>query len=311
MRAQFAFWRKVVSKHQVTFFISSFNRGTYLANCVHSVQSCVPNSRIHVLDDGSTDPDTIGVLSRLRVPITDISLETRWEQAGSRGGLSRGLNFAVHELTTTPIVVLLQDDMQIVRPIASAEILKVAEALRSSPKAFAYYTFLKESRELVAYHDNVFGWHFPEGASGYGFAAASMVDVKKVQSAGFEFGEEKETSRRAAERWGPMPILRDPFAMFLPWPQSFRSRSKTIAHRVWEASGPTGFVPWETMQESDISRLITRPDSEHAVADYYLTPSRAVRYPLRYNGLGAAPRVIRVLSEVELRMRAWMRSFRR
>ncbi|MDZ7641149.1 MAG: glycosyltransferase [Desulfurivibrio sp.] len=90
------------------FCIFSYNRGNFLKNCVQSIESCSPDSKIAVFDDDSDDTETISVLRDLGEKHT---VFTSTEHSSHHlGGLYNNMQNALEYCQDEELVCFLQDD---------------------------------------------------------------------------------------------------------------------------------------------------------------------------------------------------------
>src|SRR5205823_12704810 len=89
----------------VTVVITCFNYGAYLDEAVKSVEAQDGGApSIVVVDDGSTDADTVAVLERIEDRVTVI------RQANAGAAAARNTGMAV---ATTPLIAVLDADDQL------------------------------------------------------------------------------------------------------------------------------------------------------------------------------------------------------
>jgi glycosyltransferase involved in cell wall biosynthesis len=119
--------REALGNRDVTVVVTCFNYGAYLEEAVESVRSQAGGPpHLIVVDDGSTDPETMDVLSRLDRGIDLV----RQKNAGVGAARNAGLRRA-----TTPYLLVLDADDRLSRD--ALEILK-APLERDSSLGFAY-----------------------------------------------------------------------------------------------------------------------------------------------------------------------------
>jgi glycosyltransferase involved in cell wall biosynthesis len=122
----------------LTVAVFSYNRGGYLRNCVESIRRNLPFAEVKVYDDNSTDPETVAVLHSLGLPV----LRPEGSVTGRHGGLYANMNRALDE-AGTGLILFLQEDMQLVRPVQPVELDQIAIILGAGRRAFVFPGFMK------------------------------------------------------------------------------------------------------------------------------------------------------------------------
>lgn len=124
--------------------VTSFNQGTMLLEAVHSLcrQTMLP-SKIFVVDDGSTDENSINILNKIKsdsempVPITVIQQPNSGVSAARNAGISR---------TQAPLVLVLDGDDRLEPPY----IEQVSCLLRGRPSVAAASSWMQTFGVLEA-----------------------------------------------------------------------------------------------------------------------------------------------------------------
>lgn len=122
--------------------IFSYNRGAYLKNCAESLQRNMPGVQFTVYDDGSDEPDTVAYLQSLGGHV-------RHMKSGGderHGGYYNNMQAAL-DATQADYLLMLQDDLQVVRPFAQEELSRIHEVFEQSPTTvFISPLFMKGSK---------------------------------------------------------------------------------------------------------------------------------------------------------------------
>lgn len=291
------------------FCIFSFNRGRFLANCVDSIERCVPCADIVIFDDDSDDAETVEILDRLseRYQVK----RSGKTSMGRLGGLYNNMQAALEACRNERLVCFLQDDTQVVRPVAEAEVQQINSTFEANPDiAFLSPCFARgRSVEKGASYQfdekrQLFFREQDERSAGRYFSALFIAKPDRLMSLGWRFeGSEPDNEAKARSLCAPMGFLKAPFAMWLPEVPAYRGKKKTLGLRLAESKRKCGFYPFRIMDEAESRQLLARTPDRIAIAEDYLecvpeTPPR----PWAYNPLtGTGWR--KLLSQLEVSLR--------
>ncbi|NNE62520.1 MAG: glycosyltransferase, partial [Gammaproteobacteria bacterium] len=138
------------------FCIFSFNRGTFLRNCIQSIENCAGQSKIIVFDDNSDDPETVEVLQDIKARHTLV--QPGHSSQHHLGGLYGNMQSALEYCRDEDLVCYLQDDTQLVRPLTAHTITAINGAFDRLPRlGFLHPCFVKginRSRGATYLYDN-------------------------------------------------------------------------------------------------------------------------------------------------------------
>lgn len=296
----------------LSVYIFSYNRGDFLAHALHSVREMIPDAVVKIVDDHSNDSATRHFLARCEVPV----LYPQTADKSRHGGLYLNMQLALEDCATT-YCLFLQDDMQIVRPVDTADYRYLDEFFTAFPQTgFLNPVFLKGQRAKrdlrISKVNNsfpVYFRHYPEKAHPRGISYADVVIAHKPRlvAKNWQFSQgEVGNAQRAMETFGGMGMMRDPFVMFLPQVPVFRGKQKTWPVRIAErlaGNEPKSFRP---MQAPDVERLRNRDIHQLPVAENYLTPNDSkVKKPFQYSVVNVYP-VLRLCHKMTLLCRKWL-----
>lgn len=277
--------------------IFSFNRPDYLRNCVESVRRNMPQARLRVYDDASDDPDMLAYLDTL-----GDFLVRRPDVRGDRHGglyanMTRALSGAQNE-----VILMLQDDMQVVRPVSDEDIEHILHVFSTYKRAaFIGPLFMKADRirrfrrELVPEPRNRV-YCSPQDRAKDRKTCLSYFDVHighvpRLRDHNWVYLAEGEgpIGDRARELFGPMPVMADPLAFFCPEVPFYRNRSKkTLASRLADQVVGGALKAYHDLTEGQVSALKARDLSIWPVAEDFLTPTDPrVRRPFVYKDVKA------------------------
>ncbi len=266
---------------EMTVAVFSYNRGGYLQNCLSSVTRNMPFAQVRIYDDSSTDPETVALLEASCLPVL------RPEQVGSgrHGGLYANMNRALAECDTR-LILFLQEDMQIVRPVDVQELARVSQILGAG-RAFVFPGFMKatsveryrrQMRPDAALRAYV-GTSDDPGRITY--VDAMIADVAKLRAANWRFSEsERANAAQARLLFGDMPYLADPFLFYCPEVPIFRNRQQSLSSRIAARLTGADVKAFHDMGAAEVLRLRLRPVTDWPVAEEWLVPvNPGVRRP--------------------------------
>jgi len=321
--------------------IFSFNRAEFLQHCVASVERCMPFAHILIVDDHSTDPQTQAVLAQLRQRHNVIQpSRDNGELQSKHGGLYANMQLALDWLsaiddspagagqaspdplnvaigTNAPaiargseiIMCTLQDDMQIVRPVAFEEFLAMQASWRASPQqGFLHPAFLKGSerqRNDLALHQDghVYINQRRNSSVGAWYSDIFIAPVARLRQHGWQFGaRESANEAQARQLFEPMGYLLNPFIAWLPAAPCWRGKRRTWAIRQGERRHGCGFHPFHEMTPQQLRTLCERPPSQLPYAEDYLRlQTDSLTQPWVYHPLQGS-RWLKWLNSLELKL---------
>lgn len=292
--------------------IFAFNRPDCLRNCVESIRRNIPTARIRVYDDASDDPEQIKYLASLGSAVV---YRTASDQA-RHGGLYANMNAALADAKHEHIL-MLQDDMQVVRPISCDDMDRIHEIFSKDPsRAFVGPLFMKAERmrrfrrELRADYQARYYVSEPKDAhdkkkclSYFDVHLAHVTRLRAKQWV-YDVNGEGAITTRARNVFGPMPMMADPFVFFCPEVPFFRHRDKkTLAARIASQVLGHGLKSFYDMSSAEVAALKARDLSVWPVAEDFLRPTDPrTRRPFVYKDVKARLWLY-VLHKAEQRLR--------
>ncbi|MFO8113226.1 MAG: glycosyltransferase [Desulfosalsimonadaceae bacterium] len=289
--------------------IFSYNRGNYLKNCIASVESCAPESKIVIFDDGSDDPDTLKTLAEIgkKHAVVQPGHASSHHLGGLYGNMQSALDFCKEE----EILCFLQDDTQLVRGVTAEDMEVLTGAFDRNPHlGFLHPCFIKainlKQGASFSYDPSLnLYFHDPtKRSAGRYFSALLITKPSRLLAAGWRFAASEPANSRLAQKYFlPMGYLFAPFAMWLPEVPAYRGKKKTFALRLAEKKRRCGYYPYRIMDPAEVKRLKERSPSVLPVAEAFLAcdgkePSR----PWAYNPLTGL-RWLKLLNQLEVSLR--------
>lgn len=271
---------------RLTVAIFSYNRGTYLENCVASVRRNLPDVAIRVYDDNSSDPPTLAVLARLQLPV----LQPGQHSGARHGGLYVNMAAALSD-ASTPLILFLQEDMQVVRPVGAADLDRIeAVFAENDRRAFVCPNFMKATslgryqarmvpnESLRAYLGR------PDDPKRIAYLDVTVGHVGRLRDADWAFGPtEGAGSSRARAMFADVPYLGDPFTFYCPEVPIYRNRLQSLSSRIAARLTGTDVKAYHDLDGTETARLLARPLTDWPVAEDWLRPlNPRVRRPFVY-----------------------------
>ncbi len=289
--------------------IFSFNRGNYLKNCIASIESCSPESKIVVFDDDSDDAETVEILK-------DMGEKYNVIRPGHRsyhrlGGLYGNMQSALEYCRNEALLCFLQDDTQLVRPVSAEDIEGMNAAFdRNLQLGFLHPCFIKavNLKQGASYNYNPsLNLYFRDSikrSAGCYFSALLVTRPARLLDAGWRFGaSEPDNNRLAKKHFIPMGYLFAPFAMWLPEVPAYRGKKKTFALKLAEKKRRCGYYPYRMMDSEKLHMLKSRSASVLPVAEDFLScRGKEPIKPWVYNPLTGL-KWLKMLNQLEVSLR--------
>lgn len=256
-------------------YVFSFNRGPFLKNCIQSLERCVSEYFVTIIDDNSNDPETVQVLKGLSKKYTVYQPDIGSAKSDFKtGGLSGNMNYAIDDAIARnrKYALFIQDDMQIVRTITDLDLENFDRYFSGNKKSVELHTcFLKSKyRESDDHHSEIdssrTAYVRDEDAIGnIYFSDVGVFYPKRVKELFGEFivsdGDlvsEEENEERAKGLGLYMGVYAWPFMHWLPFPSSHRGKVRNLSHRLMERLGGSGMHPFEYMSAGMVETLMAR-----------------------------------------------------
>ena len=296
--------------------ITSYNRGRFLAHCVGTVEHCLPYAHVSIRDDESDDPETLRVLDRLEARHTVHRAPGRGN--GKHGGLYGHMQAALEAAEPDAPLMYLQDDVQVVRPVALTEISALAALFQAEPTlGFVSPAFIPVSGKGRS-PDGDFdftpetGMFWPEvsrrRSAGVYYSDVNVCLPARLRNVGWQFARrEPECDALARQYFRNMAIPALPFVAWLPLVPAYRGKRKTWALRRAEQQRNAGFHPYRLLTPADTERLRARQPLSPPWAEAMLTlRDAALPQPWHHNSLQGR-RWLKRLHNAEAALARWFR----
>ena len=256
-------------------FIFSYNRGGHLRLCVGSALRHARDYRIVIIDDASTDPDTVAFLDALP-PRVECVRRTKTPHL-RHGGLYGNMQTALEMAGDARFILFVQDDLQFVRDIEPTDDAEITRLCEEEPAAFVATTFLRGNRSdvphfVLAADGASYTYDNPAVFTGRSYADVMAVSPARLRAVGWAFEEgELANAKRAAEVLGPMRYMFNPFLMNSPRPIAYRGRARSLPIRLLEALYRYGVYEFRPMGRAEVDAMRARPQDQFPIAENFLT----------------------------------------
>lgn len=264
--------------NQIEVAIFSFNRGSYLKNCVESVRKSMPLASIKIYDDNSDCVETVSYLETLgdMVKYSDRNLQ------GRHGNLYSNMQMALDQAERR-FLLFLQDDCQVIRELDESDISHIRSIFSDPEIGFLRPQLMKSSdverwkRELDSVADRRAYYpvdEFDQVAFGNAYSDVVLADVAKLRAKKWEFSESERFNQSFAKTaFKHMPFMANGFVFYCPEVPSYRNKKLFLASRIAQNRLNGSISVFKMLTRSQNDEFIHRDIDCWPVAEIYLTPS--------------------------------------
>ncbi len=271
--------------------IFSYNRGAYLKNCVDSLQRNMPGIGWTVYDDGSDELETVAYLQTLGEAVRHM------KSAGDdrHGGYYNNMQAAL-DATQADYLLMLQDDLQVVRPFVPADLSRIGRVFDQSPTtAFISPLFLKGSKRAYFQHRyqpdaqlRCYRWSADPQETGkvpQKYADIAVLHVARLRQVGWRFsGSEEANGALAGELFGDMVQVAEPWVFYVPEEPAYRGRVLTFGAKLAFRMSGNQVKTFRDMSPQASTEFAKRDLSVYPFAeDFVETVDPRVRKPYKFN----------------------------
>lgn len=270
--------------------VFSYNRGIYLKNCIGSISRHMPEIPYFVYDDNSTDLDTASYLKTIAKNV----IRSKKDVSDRHGGYYQNMQSALDH-AKSDYVLLIQDDMQVVRPFLDSDIADIDAIFQKNPSlAFLSPVFLK-GRKRDFFKENYiadpqtksYAWSSASDSLVPGcYADVSIVNVQRLRSAFWTFRpSEVSNGDLAKEKFGTMHQLSNPFIFYLPEEPAYRGKVLTLGAQIAFKMDGGKIKNFKDMPPGAVTDFINRDLAIMPFAeDFIYTVDPRVKKPYKFNG---------------------------
>ena len=271
--------------------IFSYNRGAYLKNCVDSLQRNMPGIGWTVYDDGSDEPDTVAYLQSLGEHV----LHMKSTDADRHGGYYYNMQAAL-DATQADYLLMLQDDLQVVRPFAQEDLLRIHQVFDQSPSTvFISPLFLKGSKRAYfqqRYQPDAglrcYRWFADPNEAGkvpQKYADIAVLHVARLRQSGWRFAASEEANGALADQlFGDMVQVADPWVFYVPEEPAYRGRVLTFGAKLAVRMSGNQVKSFQDLSPQALLAFAQRDLGVYPFAeDFVDTVDPTVRKPYKFN----------------------------
>ena len=275
-------------------FVFSYNRGPHLDRCLASLRRHAGGVPVTVIDDGSDDPATLGVLEAAPFPVRRAGERVE----GRLGGLYDNMQ-AAFDGAGARRVLFLQDDCQLIRPLDEGVLAELDAVFDAEPAQAIASPLIRmgprQARREGAFEPAAGGaaWHYrPEEGAGsitaQHYTAISVLDRPRLIAAGWRFERTEGENARQAMRLGlaPMAHLDRPFAAQMPEVPTSRWGRPTLGARIAARLDGPEVRGFRDLTADEVAAL--GGGAQPPLAEDVLTPTHPrTRRPFVHKGVNA------------------------
>jgi glycosyltransferase involved in cell wall biosynthesis len=271
--------------------IFSYNRGAYLENCVNSMLRNMPGLTFKVYDDGSDDPATVMYLKSLGDKVAHMKSASDDRHGGYYNNMQHAL-----QACTADYLLMLQDDLQIVRAFDERDLSHLHQVFEANPKlAFISPLFMKGSKrdyfqQRYQADDTLrcYRWRADPAETNkvpQKYADIALLNVARLRSGGWQFAaSESDNGQLADQLWDDMIQAAEPWIFYVPEEPAYRGRVLTFGAKLAAKMAGDEVKAFHDMTAAEALAFAQRPLSVYPFAeDFVNTVDPKVRKPYKFN----------------------------
>lgn len=271
--------------------IFSYNRGAYLKNCVDSLLRNWPGARFTVYDDGSDEPQTVAYLQSLGERVCHMKSASDDRHGGYYNNMQSAL-----AATQADYLLMLQDDLQIVRAFGAEDLSKIHTVFEHNPDvAFISPLFMKGSKRAYfqqRYQPDpavrCYRWFADSKETAKvprKYADIAVLHVARLRQSGWQFAPSEETNGALADQlFGDMIQAAEPWVFYVPEEPAYRGRVLTLGAKLAVRMSGNQVKSFKDMSPQASQAFAQRDLSVYPFAeDFVDTVDPRVRKPYKFN----------------------------
>lgn len=261
-------------------YLFSYNRGQFLANCLTSLRHCAGGLDVTLIDDHSEDEATRQVLQQQGRQLRQLAVTSGGPSAHKTGGLYHNMRQAMQDARdrNKTLVLFLQDDMQLVRPLQAEDLARADRFFTANPNAAQLQTcfmkrfFAERDQALTTLDSSGEAYLRPSDYPGFsGFSAVGLFHLERFTQLFGELRHGEYANNAYAQQHGiQMGLAAFPFMMWLPYPISHRGKQRNLPLQLVEGVAGCGFYPYQPMSSEKTAQLLQRPAAQRPYAEDWL-----------------------------------------
>jgi len=264
---------------KIPVYIFTYNRLQYLQNAIQSVEKFYPYETIYIVDDGSDDPEMLSFIEKNKNKYEFIFPNSKI--IGDRGGLYSNLNYCMNHAKKNDYdyVLMMFDDLQIVRNISSSELEQDAYYLKNnSLRAYgivpSFFPITEKSAGIelnLCVQDNYYVAKKDCTIQTYNLADVGVVSVRNFFDLMKKFEiNESLSQKKCREKNLVAPHSWLPIGSRLPFQEYKRRGRNPKAIELLNVVSKRGFYPFNDMTELTVEALANRNRYEFPYAENWL-----------------------------------------
>jgi glycosyltransferase involved in cell wall biosynthesis len=271
--------------------IFSYNRGAYLENCVSSVLRNMPSVPYLVYDDGSDEPATVSYLQSLGEQVRHMKSASDDRHGGYYSNMQNAL-----QACQADYLLMLQDDLQIVRPFGANDLNKLHQVFEANPDAALISPlFMKGSKrnyfqQRYRADENLRCYRWladPEETNKVPqkYADIALLHVGRLRERSWQFAaSEADNGLLADQLWADMIQAAEPWIFYVPEEPAYRGRVLTFGAKLAAKMAGNQVKAFRDMSLQETLAFAQRPLSVYPFAeDFVNTIDPHVRKPYKFN----------------------------
>lgn len=297
-------------------FVFSYNRGPLLSHCLDSFIRHIPEARVTVVDDNSSDPETQAIINNLPRQVDLMQPETGKDNR--HGGLYHNMQKA-YEKAESDFILFTQDDAQAVRRFEKNDLDYLGSYFNHfKNSAFLNpvfpYSIRRSKRRVVQFSEDFPAYfyqldeRFRDRSVTMYYADITIASTRRLRDANWNFQQsEKACAAHARNHFGKMGAMAHPFLCQLPEVPFYRSGHQTWGMKQIIRKQKGLICGFRDMTSAEIQSLRDAPPRQVPYAEDWLQcTGREPKRPFRHKAADAHP-VLKQLHKSELFLRRFLR----
>lgn len=249
--------------NKVAIYIFSYNRASYLENCLKSITELNINDPIFIIDDRSDDDKTCKILIKYSKQFKVIQ---PGEDGNDKnyGGLYSNMNYALDHANSNGYKygLFLQDDTQLIRQITKRDIDNFDTFFKKNPKTFEMYIFFEKKYHIDKKNfciPDITGLaHFRtmEHTGHKAFTDIGLFNIERTKKLLGSFKKDEFKNEDYALKKGLLlGFYKYPIGHWLPSPKALRGRKTSILLLISDKIAKADVYPIKILNKEIIDRL--------------------------------------------------------
>lgn len=229
--------------------------GKALENCIQSVRKMCSDFDVVLIDDASTDPETIGIIDANRDAFRDVFVSTDSKSGKRHGNLYLNIQKMIDYAADKgyKYIFLVQDDMQFIRKF-DLEVRMQYSSIFSGDDTVAQidprFIRRKTSCEIL---DDIGAYRYNASMS---YSDVGLIDIERFRAFDWTLKEGEDVNKFALSRLGYYRVYPySPIVMHVPFPAVFRKGKK----RFTLFPPGRGQYAFQDMSEDEVMAMDSRP----------------------------------------------------